>query len=333
MIRTKFLLLIISPFLAGLLTYFYMDTEFHVIEYFSELVKKSDIEENEENKIIKEDKNKEDIYGLKTSPFKTKFDIIQVSPDGQLVIAGKAKKKSKVELLIGSEVISNTIADDKGEFVFIIDSKLSAGAYEIILKATDDDGKISISNSATALIPEKKNKSSVALLYNEKDEVVEVIKPNISKDSTLRLNLETMIFDEKDNIIISGTGEKMSTILVYIDNNLVSNIKANSSGKWQASINIKIREGSHLLRLDQFENDKIVSRIEKSFIKLSNVFNVKEGKTVVIDSGDTLWAIARNIYGKGINYISIFEANLKDIKDPDLIYPGQIFIIPSSKSN
>ena len=49
---------------------------------------------------------------------------------------------------------------------------------------------------------------------------------------------------------------------------------------------------------------------------------------VIIQPGDNLWTIARNIYGKGIRYTVIYEANRDQIRDPDLIYPGQIFTTP-----
>jgi len=47
-----------------------------------------------------------------------------------------------------------------------------------------------------------------------------------------------------------------------------------------------------------------------------------------VQPGATLWAIAEENLGSGIFYVAIFEANNDLIRDPDLIYPGQIFRIP-----
>jgi len=47
-----------------------------------------------------------------------------------------------------------------------------------------------------------------------------------------------------------------------------------------------------------------------------------------VQPGYTLWAIARNRYGRGILYVQVFEANRDKIRDPDLIYPGQVFQLP-----
>ena len=47
-----------------------------------------------------------------------------------------------------------------------------------------------------------------------------------------------------------------------------------------------------------------------------------------VQPGSTLWAIAKESYGEGIEYFKVFEANKERIRDPDLIYPGQVFEIP-----
>lgn len=55
---------------------------------------------------------------------------------------------------------------------------------------------------------------------------------------------------------------------------------------------------------------------------------VTDNKTHTVVKGDTLWAIARKYYGNGALYPRIVEAN-NGIKNPNLIYPGQVFTIPS----
>ena len=51
-------------------------------------------------------------------------------------------------------------------------------------------------------------------------------------------------------------------------------------------------------------------------------------RVVTVQPGNTLWAIARESYGEGPLFVRVFEANRDRIRDPDLIYPGQIFEIP-----
>lgn len=49
---------------------------------------------------------------------------------------------------------------------------------------------------------------------------------------------------------------------------------------------------------------------------------------VIIRGGDTLWQISRRLYGHGVRYTTIYLANQDQIRNPDLIYPGQIFAVP-----
>ena len=54
----------------------------------------------------------------------------------------------------------------------------------------------------------------------------------------------------------------------------------------------------------------------------------KKFRVRTVQPGSTLWAIAKESYGAGIEYFKVFEANKERIRDPDLIYPGQVFEIP-----
>ena len=53
---------------------------------------------------------------------------------------------------------------------------------------------------------------------------------------------------------------------------------------------------------------------------------------VVIQKGDMLWRIAYRTYGSGIRYLDIVKQNQTRIDDPDMIFPTQIFKLPSSKA-
>ncbi|MCO6387822.1 LysM peptidoglycan-binding domain-containing protein [Aliihoeflea sp. 40Bstr573] len=49
---------------------------------------------------------------------------------------------------------------------------------------------------------------------------------------------------------------------------------------------------------------------------------------VIIRRGDTLWRISRRVYGRGVRYSTIYLANQEQIRDPDMIWPGQVFSVP-----
>lgn len=49
---------------------------------------------------------------------------------------------------------------------------------------------------------------------------------------------------------------------------------------------------------------------------------------VIIRRGDTLWRISKRVYGRGVRYSTIYLANQEQIRDPDRIWPGQVFSVP-----
>jgi nucleoid-associated protein YgaU len=58
--------------------------------------------------------------------------------------------------------------------------------------------------------------------------------------------------------------------------------------------------------------------------------------TAIVSRGDNLWRISQRVYGKGLRYTVIYGANQEQIRNPDLIYPGQVFVLPGdqeAKSN
>jgi len=55
---------------------------------------------------------------------------------------------------------------------------------------------------------------------------------------------------------------------------------------------------------------------------------VEETEFYTVKKGDSLSKIAKFYYGNAMKYPVIFEANREVIKDPDLIYPGQVLRIP-----
>lgn len=52
-------------------------------------------------------------------------------------------------------------------------------------------------------------------------------------------------------------------------------------------------------------------------------------KTYTVQKGDCLWNIAKKFYGNGSKYTVIYNANKDKIKNPNLIYPGQVLTIPA----
>jgi nucleoid-associated protein YgaU len=50
--------------------------------------------------------------------------------------------------------------------------------------------------------------------------------------------------------------------------------------------------------------------------------------TTIVSRGDSLWRISRLNYGVGTRYAVVYRANRARIRDPNRIYPGQVFVLP-----
>jgi len=84
------------------------------------------------------------------------------------------------------------------------------------------------------------------------------------------------------------------------------------------------------------------SALEKVVLMTGNAMGIEEVNVDAVEApeqteevlyyeivkGDSLWKIAKNIYGDGNQYKKIFEENREVIKDPDLIFPGQKIRLP-----
>jgi len=56
---------------------------------------------------------------------------------------------------------------------------------------------------------------------------------------------------------------------------------------------------------------------------------VKEVRTTTVVRGDSLWRISKKMLGRGTRYTQIYEANASQIRNPRLVFPGQVFVLPS----
>jgi len=137
-------------------------------------------------------------------------------------------------------------------------------------------------------------------------------------------------YDETGRTTLSGVAAPNSTVRIYLDNKLVGTTQADGDGAWSLTLEREIPVGSYTLRVDQVHPDgTVLARSELPFVRGEPVLDLPPGRIAIIQPGDHLWKIARQRYGSGFQFTLIYEANKDQIRDPDLIYPGQIFTLPA----
>ncbi|MGR3323127.1 MAG: LysM peptidoglycan-binding domain-containing protein [Pseudooceanicola sp.] len=151
--------------------------------------------------------------------------------------------------------------------------------------------------------------------------------------------LDTISYSDAGEVELSGRGSPAGTVRIYINNRPVTDSRIREDGTWRTDLP-DVDKGVYTLRVDEIGADgKVVSRTETPFeredaevVRNALRAQMRDGvMQVTVQPGFTLWAIARENYGDGLQYVQVFRANSDRIRDPDLIYPGQIFKVPGAE--
>ncbi len=153
--------------------------------------------------------------------------------------------------------------------------------------------------------------------------------------------LDTIGYSDQGDVQLAGRAQPdTSEVRVYLNNNAVISLPVDQEGRWRGDLP-NIDEGVYTLRVDELSRaGDVTSRVETPFKRESPevLAAATEGlsgplSAVTVQKGDTLWAISRERYGDPLLYVKVFEANSGNIRDPDLIYPGQVFDLPEEPAS
>ncbi|MBS1303540.1 LysM peptidoglycan-binding domain-containing protein [Loktanella sp. SALINAS62] len=152
-----------------------------------------------------------------------------------------------------------------------------------------------------------------------------------------RVALDAITYDDSGEVQLAGRAPEQGNLRVYLDNAPVRDGIATATGNWELTMP-DVAPGTYTLRIDEIAPDgSVASRVETPFLKEApaDIRALRDGGPDVqriaistVQPGMTLWGIATDRLGDGFLYVSIFEANKDQIRDPDLIYPGQVFSVP-----
>ncbi len=280
------------------------------------------------------------------APIRPSFDVVRISREGTGVIAGRAAPNARVSIRADDNEIGSVVANMNGEWVLIFDNPLAPGDHELTLVASQDSGAPVESDGVVIVsLPERVPETFAA---DTPEGVVAVLSPRsgsgvsrvlqkpgmvLERALDRQLRIETIDYDQEGHAAIAGEGPAGAEIRIYIDNAYQGTATGDETGRWVFEPAAAIGPGKHVLRLDQIlEGDDVEIRIEQPFERDRALDASLASGHVVVRPGNSLWKIARRIYGSGIRYTLIFRANENQIRDPDLIYPGQLFSLPRSQS-
>jgi nucleoid-associated protein YgaU len=294
------------------------------------------------------------------------FDVARIEPSGEAVIAGRAAPGATVELLRNGEVHDRAVADKSGQFV-LVPPKLPSGTYDLTLRSKAPDGTVTTSKQhvTTALEPRSSDRPVVALVTPDKPTVV-LSQPGAPKPAGAVV-VETVEIEGGGKFHVSGQARPGAMLRLYLNDSFITGVTAGADGRFAVTINEGVAPGSYRVRLDEASSSGSVrARAEVPFSVPDTTASVTAqataskrpdiagprlaaaGSTVLPDSssppstvvvpkiatttvsrGDSLWRLSQASYGAGMRYAIIYKANREQIRNPNMIYPGQVLVVPA----
>ena len=296
------------------------------------------------------------------------FDVARIEPTGEAVIAGRAAPGATVELLREGEVHDRAVADKSGQFV-IVPPRLPPGTYDLTLRSKQADGTQAVSRQrvTAALEPRSTDRPVVALITPDKPTVV-LSQPGAPKPAGAVV-VETVEIEPGGKFHVSGQARPGAALRLYLNDSFVTSVTAGADGRFAVTINEGVAPGSYRVRLDEASGSGSVrARAEVPFNAPDITASVAQATaakrpdsaapqqpqlaaagaivlpdsgpsastvvvpkitTTTVSRGDSLWRLSQASYGAGTRYAVIYKANRGQIRNPNLIYPGQVFVVPA----
>ncbi|WP_223677573.1 LysM peptidoglycan-binding domain-containing protein [Azospirillum agricola] len=299
-------------------------------------------------------------------PAAPSFDVVRVAPDGATVMAGRAAPGASVTVQDGDRTLGSAKADGRGEWVMLPDQPLAPGTRELNLSETRPGTQAPVPAEKVVVVvvpdPPAPATASANAMASPPATALAVAVPrdgltpgptrgmggNMGGSSLLQappvpdqtsgqgapappggVSVETMDYDPAGRVALGGRAKPNSAVQLYLDNILVGRAHTDPQGQWRLSPEKLIDPGLYTLRADQVsDSGKVLARAELPVQVSPLPANLTDGRNVVVQPGNSLWRLARRTYGDGMLYTTIYTANREQIRDPDMIYPGQIFALP-----
>jgi nucleoid-associated protein YgaU len=149
-------------------------------------------------------------------------------------------------------------------------------------------------------------------------------------EATANVVIDTITYDTKGEVALVGRGQGDGFVRIYLNDKPILTVPVEPDGTWETPL-ADVDAGVYRLRVDEISTQgDVTSRVETPFQREEVELAADAPPTAVtVQPGSTLWAIAKDRFGDGIEYIRVYEANRELIRDPDLIYPGQVFALPT----
>lgn len=293
--------------------------------------------------------------------------VLAVEFEGsRIFVAGSAPAGASVRVLVDDKQIGSSKAEASGSFVVEGDVELSVGNHVVTAEALDAAGNVTVRVRVPFLRPDM-DQATVAMQHAPApatNPTSGVVSDRTAFDA-LRMDV-TKAFGILSGLYQDGKVPALDQVAAARS---ATSIALRSLSEFRAAAtadaafatfaaDIAAKARALLSLIDGLPNDvaaigKQIEGLRDQFAELNAALPAstaapasnppstapqtfeqaplaQSNTAVIIRRGDTLWQISRRVYGQGVRYTTIYLANQDQIKNPDLIEPGQIFGVPQN---
>jgi nucleoid-associated protein YgaU len=270
--------------------------------------------------------------GQPAEPSLPSFDIVYVNRNGDAVIAGRALPGASVTVYANDAPLATTTAIGNGDWQLESRTPLDEGPVELSVEMTTTDGrKVRSDQTVIIYVPKRATDRPLVVRTTPGGATVVLQDPTDEVAGLGPLSLDVIDYDDSGAVIFSGRAEPERVVQILINRMFLAQTTSGKDGRWSITPGQPIAPGVYVLNVVQLDqNGRPKYAIELPFERARpDDVDLRDGR-VIVQPGNSLWRIARRVYGRGAQYTIIYEANADQIRDPDLIYPGQILDVPST---
>ncbi|MDH5749016.1 MAG: hypothetical protein OEY85_06875, partial [Rhodospirillales bacterium] len=186
------------------------------------------------------------------------FDVARVTPNGEVVIAGRAVPGSKVTILDGGNSIGEVTANERGEWVFIPDTPLPPGDHHLGLEMQSGDGPPRRSDNYVLIVVPERDKDIAGRPATQDSQSLVLKVPREGKGGSAvlqsptrggqkladgALSVDAVDYDEKGEIHIGGHAPPGGIVQLYLDNEYIGRSRTGEDGTWSMVPSTKVEPG------------------------------------------------------------------------------------------
>lgn len=144
------------------------------------------------------------------------------------------------------------------------------------------------------------------------------------------VSVDAVDYAETGEVQFAGRARPGGSVRLYLDNRHIGDAAPDTEGRWNLRPETPISPGLFELRADQVDpQGRVTARVQMPFQRTEAPPEALREGSVVVQPGQNLWRIARQTYGRGVHFTVIYAANRDAIRDPNMIFPGQVFSLPA----